>query len=161
MRRLTAADAEDLFAVYRDPVAMRFVDDGQPIVWDDCVRWIDVTLANYRARGYGMSAVVLLETGQVIGFCGLVHPSGQLEPEVKYAFLASVWGRGLATEVVRGMLAYGSREFGMRRVIATTSSENSASHRVLEKVGMTFLEAPKHSDGSLGRTFVWFAEAAS
>jgi hypothetical protein len=45
-----------------------------------------------------MFALVERETGAVVGFCGLVHPQQQVEAELKYAFLRSAWGRGLATE---------------------------------------------------------------
>jgi len=157
VRRIDAADFEDLYRVYSDPLAMRYVDEGLPIPRSDCLRWIDVTLANYEKRGYGMSALVLLATQQTIGFMGLVHPGGQDEPELKYALLASAWGAGLATEAARGMLQFGQRRFGMRRVIATTARENAASHRVLEKCGMRVLEEPTYDDGRRGRTFVWEA----
>lgn len=157
VRRIDAADFEDLYRVYSDPLAMRYVDDGLPISRSDCERWIDVTAKNYQTRGYGMSALVLRPTRETIGFMGLVHPGGQDEPELKYALLASAWGAGLATEAARGMLQFGQQRFGMHRVIATTAAENTASHRVLEKCGMRILEEPTYEDGSRGRTFVWEA----
>jgi RimJ/RimL family protein N-acetyltransferase len=91
----------------------------------------------------------------VIGFCGIVHPGNQPEAEIKYALLRSHWGQGLATEAVRGMLAYGLRELGLREVIATTSPENAASHRVLLKAGMQESWMRRNEDGSLTRVFAW------
>jgi len=108
-------------------------------------------------RGYGMSALVLRDSGEVIGFCGLVHPGGQEVAELKYALLREHWGLGLATEAARGMLTYGESAFGIRRVIATTAPENEASHRVLGKCGMTHLETVPDADGDLVKTFVWVA----
>lgn len=136
VRRITPDDFDAMYATYADPDAMRWVDDGQPISAEDCRRWIDVTLRNYATRGYGMSALCLREGGVVIGFCGLVHPGGQAEPEIKYALRRAYWGRGFATEAAVGMLGYGARALGIERVIATIAPANGASQRVLEKAGM-------------------------
>lgn len=157
-RRITDADVDALYAVYGDADAMRWVGDGRPIEREACVEWVAVTRRNYATRGYGMSALVLRETGAVIGFCGIVHPRGQVEPEIKYALLRVHWGKGLATEAVRGMLAYGVERFALRRVIATTDPENAASHRVLFKAGMTRIEDVRDEDGETHRTFVWLAD---
>lgn len=136
VRRMVPEDLAALIAVYSDPVAMRWVDDGEPISPGDAERWVEVTHANYRKRGYGMSVVESRESGATLGFCGLVHPGGQDQVEIKYALLRSHWGQGLGTEVASGMIAYGQREFGMERIIATVDAGNAASLHVLAKVGM-------------------------
>jgi ribosomal-protein-alanine N-acetyltransferase len=159
VRHLTENDLDALYAVYGDAEAMRWVDDGEPIVWEDCVTWLDVTLQNYDVRGYGMSALVLKSSGQVIGFCGVVHPGGQLEPEIKYALLRDYWGQGLATEVVRGMLAYVATHFALDRVIATIDPSNGASRRVLVKSGMLPLKTEQDEAGDWVEMLVWMAES--
>jgi RimJ/RimL family protein N-acetyltransferase len=158
VRHLTEKDLDALYAVYGDAEAMRWVDDGEPIAWEDCVKWLDVTLRNYEVRGYGMSALVLKATDSVIGFCGVVHPGGQLEPEIKYALLRDYWGQGLATEVVRGMLAYVATYFSLDRVIATIDPGNGASRRVLLKSGMTYLHTQTDEAGDVVETLVWQVE---
>jgi RimJ/RimL family protein N-acetyltransferase len=148
VRALSEGDAEGLFRVYGDPKAMRFVDDGQPIAWGDCLAWVEVTRRNVRLRGYGMCALERIEDRALVGFCGLVHPHGQPEVEVKYALASEHWGRGFATEAVRGMLAWGGRQFGIERVIATIHPDNAASRRVLEKAGFEARELRHDEDGS-------------
>ncbi|HZW99603.1 MAG TPA: GNAT family N-acetyltransferase [Trueperaceae bacterium] len=134
-RRWRDSDLEPLLAVYGDADAMRWVGDGSQLDPGEALRWLDVTRANYALRGYGMFALEDLDTGAVVGFIGIVHPGGQPEPEVKYAFARDRWGKGLATEAVRGVVEYGSSVHGLRRMIATTAPENVASHRVLLKSG--------------------------
>ena len=146
-RLLDSADGEALFAVYSDPEAMRWVGDAQPITPLQCVEWLKVTETNYEKRGYGMFALVDRATSEVVGFAGLVHPGGQAEVEVKYAFLKSHWGLGLASEAVPALLAFGAAEHGLDLVIATVAPENRASLRVLEKAGMTYRERREHPDG--------------
>jgi RimJ/RimL family protein N-acetyltransferase len=77
---------------------MRWVGDGRAITREESVQRLVVTRSNYQKRGYGTLALEALSSPGAIGFCGIVHPGDQPEPEVKYALLGSHWGRGLATE---------------------------------------------------------------
>lgn len=151
--RIVASDAEYMFSVYGDPVAARWVDDVLPITRSECLRWIEVTINNYAARGYGMFAVVKSEV--VIGFCGIVHPGGQKEPEIKYSFLRGYWGNGYATEAVRGLIKYGKNTHGIRYYVATVAPENIASQRVLMKVDMRRGELRLNKDGTCTQVFEW------
>lgn len=146
-RHLLLEDLPALYEVYSDPLAMRWVGDGLPITEAQCEEWYEVTQSNYSKYGYGMCALVERSTGKVVGFCGLVHPSGLAEAEIKYALLQSHWGQGLASEAVPELLAYGASEHGLNRVIATVAPENFASRRVLEKVGMILFGERQHSGG--------------
>ncbi|MHC9083958.1 GNAT family N-acetyltransferase [Luteimonas sp. RIT-PG2_3] len=157
VRRWRSSDLAALVSVYGDADAMRWVGDGQAITREQCMRWLDVTAANYERRGYGMFAVEQHATPGVIGFCGLVHPDDQPEPEIKYAFLRSHWGQGFATEAARGLMAYGASTFRMELIIATTAPANTASHRVLLKAGMTRGDLRCDEDGSQTQVFHWHA----
>ncbi len=157
VRRLQRGDLAALLAVYGDADAMRWVGDGSVLTGDDALRWLDVTERNVAICGYGMCALMLRESGEVIGFCGLVHPGGQAAVEIKYALARPHWGRGLATEAARGMLDWGARTFGLRHVIATTAPEHTASHRVLRKAGMHDGALRRNQDGTSTQVFDWLA----
>jgi RimJ/RimL family protein N-acetyltransferase len=155
VRGLARDDLDALLAVYGDVDAMRWVGDGTPLSRADALRWLDVTERNVATRGYGLCALVERASGGVIGFAGLVHPGGQPEAEVKYALRRSHWGRGFATEAVRGLLAWGARAHGLARVIATTAPANHASHRVLRKAGLSDAALRDNGDGSFTQLFEW------
>lgn len=157
MRRIEPGDGDAMLAVYGDADAMRWVGDGRPLQLEQCEEWIGVTLRNYATRGYGMVAIVEREGGQAIGFCGLVHPGGQLEAEIKYALRRDRWGHGFATEAARALISWGAATFGLREVIATTAPENKASHRVLLKAGLRRGELRHNGDGSCTQLFAWSA----
>ena len=157
VRRIEAGDGGAMLAVYGDADAMRWVGDGRPLVPEQCEEWIGVTLRNYATRGYGMVAIVERTSDEVIGFCGLVHPGGQPDAEIKYALRRDRWGRGYATEAASALLAWGAATFGLREVIATTAPENAASHHVLLKAGMRRGELRHNGDGSRTQLFVWAA----
>jgi RimJ/RimL family protein N-acetyltransferase len=158
VRRWRDSDLPVLQAVYGDADAMRWVGEGRAITDEECVQWLGVTRANYGKRGYGMFAVEEKTSACVVGFCGLVHPGGQLEPEVKYAYLRSHWGRGFATETVTGLLRYGAGVRGLHFVIATTAPAHIASQRVLLKAGMERGALRDNGDGSQTQLFHWRAD---
>lgn len=149
VRRWRDTDLSALMAVYGDAEAMRWVGDGKPITADACRRWLEVTRANYERRGYGMFAVELRSAPGVIGFCGLVHPGDQGEAEVKYAFLRSSWGDGIATEALVGLIDYAGAVHGLRYLMATVAPENGASRRVLTKAGMRSRATRASDDGAV------------
>jgi RimJ/RimL family protein N-acetyltransferase len=157
-RHIEPTDLADMLLVYGDEDAMRWVGDGTAITRDGAVHWIQVTLDNYRQRGYGMTALVWRESGEIAGFCGLVHPGGQPEAEIKYALKRGYWGLGVATEAASAMLAYGGQRHGLSYIIATTAPENVASHRVLVKAGMSRGQLVREADGSSTQLFEWHAK---
>jgi len=75
-------------------------------------------------------------SGSLVGLCGVVILRGAEEGEIWYLVNPECWGRGVATEAAKQLLALGFGELGLHRIWATCLPENPASARVLEKVGM-------------------------
>ena len=67
-----------------------------------------------------------------LGFINKVHGSGQLS---MFIGDKSVWGKGLATEIVRSLTEYGFTHLGLERIQAGCYEEHEASLRVFKKVG--------------------------
>lgn len=82
-------------------------------------------------------AMILRETGRLIGNCGLRRSgSTAYQADLGYELAPEEWGNGYASEAARRMLAFGFDELGLHRIWATCLAENTASARVLEKIGM-------------------------
>ena len=83
--------------------------------------------------------IVLKETGEVAGWCGL-GPLDYDEAEIEIFFVVARehWGKGLATEAARALLGYAFDVLGLRRVVAVADPRNRASVAVIEKLGMRF-----------------------
>lgn len=154
IRRIEPSDVDAMFAVYGDAESMRYVGDGQPLSYERCELWVRVTEKNYAVHGYGMFALVSKESGEVVGFAGLVHPGGQDDAELKYALLRSAFGRGYATEAAVALVGYGRTVVPTPRILATAFPGNRASHRVLEKAGFVPAEPRLNDDGSTTWVFV-------
>lgn len=115
----------------RVPPHRRLDADGHPSV-DDLQQWIRCQ----RPATSGWLAVERKLEGDVVGHCGLMArehvPPG--EPEIAFELLRSAWGQGLATEAAAAVVEW-ARSSGHERLWATVRAWNTASRRVLVKVG--------------------------
>ncbi len=106
----------------------------------------DASVERFRKReerdGFCLFAAELRENGAFCGFVGLQTMSfaipGVPQPagEIGWRLAAEYWGRGLATEGARAVLAYAFQELRLRQVVAITVPANLRSRRVMEKLGM-------------------------
>src|SRR5262249_10599790 len=82
-------------------------------------------------------AVVLKSEDWLIGNCGVrVNDPGLREGNIGYELDSRHWGRGYATEAAGEIVRFGFEELNLHRIRAWCVEENTASGRVLEKVGM-------------------------
>jgi RimJ/RimL family protein N-acetyltransferase len=86
---------------------------------------------------------VLKSSGNYIGYCGVYphfnpHIPIPGEGTLGYYLARPHWGRGLASEAGMGFVAFGFRELGLSRLVASIEVGNAASVRVLEKLGFTW-----------------------
>ena len=73
-----------------------------------------------------------------LGWCGLfpLEDSGLIE--IGYRYVRAAWGRGVATEAGRTVLDHGFGVLGIDPIVAVAARENTASRRVLEKLGLSY-----------------------
>lgn len=117
----------------RVPPNRRIDAHGHPTV-ADLEGWIRTN----QPSSIGLWAVERRAEHDVIGYCGLID-SGRGsagEPELAFELLRRVWRQGYATEASLAVLDW-ARLSGYERVWATVWEWNTASRRVLAKVGFT------------------------
>lgn len=117
----------------RVPPHRRIGDDGSPTV-----EQLAQSIPSHPPTSLGLLAVELAENGEVIGYCGLADGArpGPGEPELAFELLRRHWDRGYATEASHAVLGW-ARSSGHRRLWATVWDWNSASRRVLAKLGFS------------------------
>ena len=112
--------------------------------------WLDRQLSRYAQFGFGLWAVVLKESGGMIGQCGLTMQPwrGDEVLEVGYLFNRAFWHHGYATEAARGCMEYAFDRLGAREVCSIIRETNLPSRRVAERNGMTMRDTwVKHYRG--------------
>jgi ribosomal-protein-alanine N-acetyltransferase len=95
-------------------------------------------LSHWNRHGYGLWAVESRLRRELIGRCGLQYLPDTAETEIDFIIAKGFWGSGFATEAGLASLQYGFRETGLEWIVGIAHTENRASHRVLEKLGMKF-----------------------
>ena len=141
LREYTEEDAPAFFALNRDPKVMRYVPD-EPMVSIEQAREIlrSHPITDYKERGFGRFACILKTTGEHVGFSGLKYLKEIDDVDLGFRFIPSQWGKGLATEAALASIRYGFDELQLNRIVGLAEPENRASIRVLEKLGMRFVE---------------------
>lgn len=81
-------------------------------------------------------AITLRETGALVGAIGLEITPRHNRAELGYWIGVPYWNRGYATEAARAVVEYGFRVLNLHRICANHFPRNSASGRVMQKVGM-------------------------
>jgi len=137
LREFHPEDLDALATILSDPETMRYY----PVPFDRAgvAEWIQRNRTRYANDGYGLWAMILNSTGELIGDCGLVRQTVDEvdEVEIGYHVRRDLWGRGLAPEAARACRDYGFATLGVDRLISLIRPENLASRRVAEKNGMT------------------------
>ena len=140
LREMTQADFPSLFAIFSDVDTMQHY----PAPFDDAQvrRWIAVNQERYRTFGFGLWAVMLKETGEVIGDCGVTMQNihGVIRPEIGY-HIGKMWQRkGYASEAAACCRDYIFAHTPFTILYSYMKYTNAASYGVAIKNGMQFIE---------------------
>jgi RimJ/RimL family protein N-acetyltransferase len=139
LRRYTPGDLEELHAIQSRPDVTRYLYWG--------VRDREQARESLRLK---IDATVLEKDGDSLTFAVTLPPGGRLigdvqlnlvsrehrQGEIGYVFHPDHGGRGYATEAAEAMLRIGFEEAGLHRVVGRLDGRNTASARVLERLGM-------------------------
>ena len=100
--------------------------------------WLNRLLQRYKDDGFGLWAVILKESGELIGQCGLTMqdiPEGRVV-EIGYLFRKDCWHKGYATEAAIGCKEYAFDTLGVSEVYSIIRDNNIASQNVARRNGM-------------------------
>ena len=139
LRKFDESDVDSLLGFRGDPEVMRFSITGPETREEIQTKYLPSCFRRYSRDGLGQWAVVQKSDGICMGECGISvqEVDGEKEFEISYRLRRDNWGNGLATEAARACCDYGFKQAGLRRLISIIESENAASIRVAEKMGMT------------------------
>ena len=149
IREFHPSDRQVLLAFVRDPDQIKhmllFLDTEEQL--DDFLSMV-IEGARAEPRLEWHFAVEDAATGRYLGSCcQMVERDSPSSAELGYWFLREAWGKGYATESSAAMLELGFRRLGFHRVWGKCHTQNAASAKVMEKLGMIY-------EGTL-REHVW------
>ncbi len=148
LREMTPDDFGALYRVLADPGIMRHY----PYAFDeDRVRsWIARNVNRYRECGFGLWAVCLKDTGEMIGDCGLTlqNIDGKTLPEIGYHIRRDCQRKGYAREAAAAVRDWAFRHTDYPALYSYCKYTNEPSIRTAESIGMRFeREYPDAANG--------------
>ncbi len=147
LREMTEGDFPALYTALGDSDIMQHY----PYTFDESrVRgWIAKNRERYRDFGFGLWAVVLKETGGVIGDCGLTmqNINGSIKPEIGYHIAKAHQRHGYAKEAARAVRDWAFRNTPFRALYSYMKTANAASSATAKANGMTLTDTFTDSEG--------------
>ncbi|MGO4255034.1 GNAT family N-acetyltransferase [Marmoricola sp. RAF53] len=136
LRPVADTDADALFALHSDAHVLRYWDSPPWTEPQRAQRFIAAS-RQLAADGSGVRVVVdRADDGAFLGWCVLSRwTPAYRSAALGYCFTQAGWGHGYATEAAKALLQWGFDSLDLNRVQAETDTRNTASARVLEKLG--------------------------
>lgn len=145
-------DEEDFVALFQDTRVSQWMGEGSDTEENDRALFGRVFTKVYAANAFDVWAV--RENGVYVGHAEIKHTEDAGGHELIYALAANAWGRGLGTELARGIVDYGFGALGLDEVHATIAEPNTGSIAVMEKLGFAHLRDIPEDDGSITKHMV-------
>lgn len=150
LRQFSAEDAEFILELLNEPSFIQNIGDRGVRTLEDARSYIsNGPAASYAKNGFGLYLVLLKETNESIGMCGLIKRQELDDVDIGYAFLPKFWSKGYAVEAASAVKAYARDVIGLKRVVAITDPANAGSIRVLEKIGLRFEKMVRLSEDDI------------
>ena len=159
LRWLTAEDAPFILELLNDPAWLRFIGDRGVRTTEQARKYImNGPIAMVERLGFGLYLTQRKSNGVPMGICGLIKRDGLDDIDIGFAFLPQFCGNGYAFEAAAAVMVHGKTTFGLRRIVGITSSDNTGSIKLLEKLSLKFermVRLPKDDNETM--LFAWDA----
>ena len=153
LREMTPNDFAALYAVLGDSD----ITEHYPYTFDEArvKNWIVRNMERYQKDGFGLWAVILKETGEMIGDCGITLQNihGQMLPEVGYHIRKDHQRRGFASEAAAACIRWAFENHDFPAVYSYMKYTNIPSQKTAMKNGMQFIEEYEDPDNTFTRVY--------
>ncbi len=150
LRQFSTDDVQFILDLLNEPSFIQNIGDRGVQTLEDARSYIlRVPVASYERHGFGLYLVILKESGESIGMCGLIKREELEDVDIGYAFLPKYWSKGYAVESAFAVKEYARDVIGLKRLVAITDPENQGSIRVIEKLGLKFEKMVRLSEDDI------------
>ena len=141
LRELRDCDVSPLVEMLSAPIVMRWLFGSTSMTTDEARHFINENFV-FGKQAYGLGVLCTKEKEYFVGFAGLLSCRYLYEDdfELGFALQEDSWGKGYATEIGMAQIAYGFKNFDVRRLLGLAHPQNMASLHTLEKIGMKLLK---------------------
>ena len=139
LRKICGDDVDDMFEYSCDSRVTEYLTWSPHPDKIYTLEYVSYLQSRYRTGDYHDWAVVLKDSGKMIGTCGFTRfDYANNSAEIGYVLNPAYHGKGIATEAVSKVLEFGFERLCLNRIEGRYMIENTASRSVMEKCSMTF-----------------------
>lgn len=137
----TEDDAAFVLELLNTPKWLQYIGDRKVHTLEAAKEYIqNRILPQYERLGYGNYTVTRKADGAKLGNCGLYDREGLEGIDIGFAFLPAYEGQGYALESATEIKRVAIEVFGLTHIGAITVKENTASQKLLKKLGLRYLK---------------------
>ncbi|WP_027382654.1 GNAT family N-acetyltransferase [Epilithonimonas caeni] len=137
LRELNTNDAENFYRLNLNPNVIKYTGNSAFKDINEAKDFLE-NYQDYKLNGFGRWAVIEKSNNEFLGWCGLKYDKHLNETDIGFRFFEEHWNKGFATESAKACLDYGFKNLNLKSIIGRAMSENLASIKVLEKIGLKF-----------------------
>ena len=158
IREMVQSDLEALCRIMCDEEVMRAAYESAFSI-EEVQGWLNRHLKRYEDYGFGLWAVVLKETNEMIGQCGLTLQSWKDKEilEIGYLFCKDYWHKGYATEAAIACKEYAFTVLDASSVYSTIRDTHTASQNVAIRNGMKIVDRDTKNFRYVDMNFLLYA----
>ncbi len=143
----TSADAEFIFELVNTPKWLANIGDRNVKSVEDAKTYIKERMTPQLEKlGYGNYTLIRKVDNRKIGTCGLYNREGLEGIDIGFALLPDFENLGYGYESAAKLVEVGINEFQIKRISAITTKENIASQKLIEKLGLKYVNIIKIPD---------------
>lgn len=144
IREETVEDVEELYRIYREPEITRYMEDLFPTIEEEKHYAQDYRKYVYEFYDFGIWVLEELDTGTIIGRAGIEYKEelGSDCAELGFVIEKAKQGKGYAREACEAILHYAKEELGLTGIYASANQNNTASIKLLLRLGFCKKEEP-------------------
>ncbi len=151
LREILQSDLDGMFELDSDPEVHKYLGNKTISDKNQIAQVINFVRQQYIDHGIGRWAIIDKRTNAFMGWTGLkfvteVTNGHKNYYDLGYRLIRKYWGLGIATETALISLDYAFNTIKIDEVYAAASCENLASNKILQKVGMNFIETFYYED---------------
>ena len=139
LRKFTIDDAAFMLETLNTPTWLRFIGDRNVKTLEEAENYLlNGNIRSYQEYGFGFYVVVIKETQESIGICGIVKREGLEDVDIGFAFFQQFMGKGYGYEAGSATLNYALNDLKIKKIVAIVDPENVVSIALLKKIGLQF-----------------------
>lgn len=139
LRKFTLDDAAFMLELLNTSAWLRFIGDRGVRTIEEAEQYLlNGNIKSYQEYGFGFYVVVVKETNESIGICGIKKREELDDIDIGFGFFPQFVGKGYGYEAASATLDYAINILKIKRIVAIVDPENAASISLIKKIGLQF-----------------------